>query len=54
MVVDGSKYEGGDGVYINHSCDPNAEYSQDWYTWEYRDESDARTEFIVLPILAIR
>ena len=33
MVIDGSKYEGGDGVFINHSCDPNAEYTQDPYQW---------------------
>ena len=54
MVVDGSSYEGGDGVYFNHSCDPNAEYSQDWKTWEYRGSSGARTDLIILPIVALR
>ena len=54
MVVDGSKYEGGDGVFINHSCAPNAEYTQEWLTWVYGDKHGAHTDFVILPIIATK
>ena len=53
-VIDGAVYEGGDGVYFNNSCAPNAEYTMDWCRWNCKLEGGEEVECIVLPIVALR
>lgn len=53
-MIDGSKYEGGDGVFINNGCAPNAEYTMDWYEWTDRTSAQIERRFTVLPIVALR